>query len=155
MARRRRSRRSSSPRGGALGGFLSKDVMATVGGAAAAGFLGPQIGRFLPPSMATSPLGRIASAAVVGAVGYLALKRFNRQAALGFAAAAIAPEVSGAISRGAGGVSGFGEPDGINYLPMDGIEDDDVDMMLSGIDDDDDGIDGLGELDEDTIDISI
>lgn len=128
--------------------------MASVGGAAAAGFVGPIIGKYLPASLGASPVGRIIGAAAVGAVGYMALKRVNRNAALAFAAAAIAPEVTGALGRTVAGVNGF-EPDGQNYLPygVDGFDGFDDGEDLDGFDDDDD-LEGLGELDEDFADVS-
>jgi hypothetical protein len=129
--------------------------MASVGGAAAAGFVGPIIGKYLPASLGASPVGRIIGAAAVGAVGYMALKRVNRNAALAFAAAAIAPEVTGALGRTVAGVNGFdgyGEPDGVNYLPY-GVDGFDDGEDLDGFDDGED-LEGLGELDEDYADVS-
>ena len=149
MKRRKSSKRRSAPRsGGALGGFVSRDVLAAVGGASAAGLVGPMIGRMLPASMQTTPIGRVASAAAVGLVGYFALKRVNRNAALAFAAAAIAPEVTRTIGNRVAGVSGYGSPDGIDYLPnLDGMP-----MLIDSDEmqgfDDDDGIDGY---DDDTV----
>lgn len=160
MKRRRSKRRyNSPPRSGALGGFVSKDVLAAVGGASAAGLVGPMIGRVLPASMQATPIGRIASAAAVGLVGYVALKRFNRNAALAFAAAAIAPEVTRSIGNRVAGVSGYGSPDGIDYLPtldypmlvdaeMQGYDDDDDDAM-SGYDGETVGVEGYDDDDDD------
>ena len=98
----------------------------------------------------TTPWANIAvvPAAAVGLVGYFALKRVNRNAALAFAAAAIAPEVTRTIGNRVAGVSGYGSPDGIDYLPnLDGMP-----MLIDSDEmqgfDDDDGIDGY---DDDTV----
>ena len=164
MKRRRSKRRyNSPPRSGALGGFVSRDVLAAVGGASAAGLVGPMIGRVLPQSLQATPVGRIASAAAVGLVGYVALKRFNRNAALAFAAAAIAPEVTRSIGNRVAGVSGYGSPDGIDYLPtldgypmlvdadsINGYDDDDDDGgLMAGYDGETVGVDGYDDDDDD------
>lgn len=124
MARRRRSyRRKGSRRfsglSGRLGGVLSKEVLATVAGASAVGFVGPMVSKYLPAKWGQSSLGRIGSAATVGALGFLILKRYNRAAALGFMAAAVAPTIANEISAKTAGTNGFGEPDGQDYLPED------------------------------------
>jgi hypothetical protein len=117
--RRGRRRGHSTRRGflgsGALGGVLSRENLAAVGGASAALMFGPMIANKLPASLGTSAGGRVAAAAIVGGIGYLALKRVNRTAAIGFLAAAVAPSIAAELGKKIG-VSGYGEPDGVNYL---------------------------------------
>ncbi len=121
MARRRRSYRRKGSRShglsGRLGGVLSKEVLATVAGASAVGFVGPMVSKYLPAGWGTSSVGRIGSAFAVGAIGFMVLKRYNRAAALGFMAAAVAPTIANEISAKSTGAQGYGEPDGIEYMP--------------------------------------
>lgn len=145
--RRRSGRRFTGGGGGggrgALGGFFSRDVMATVGGAVAAGVAGPLVARMLPSQLVSSQMGQVAGAAIVGFVGYFALKRFSRSAALGWAAASLAPVVSSFIPRnlipGGGGTQGlaYGYPDELAGMGYSGVADGTalVDRSMSGIGD--------------------
>jgi len=122
MARRRRTYRRKGRRSGGsglsgrMGGLFSREVLATVAGAAAVGFVGPMVSKYLPKTWGGTAAGRIGSAAIVGAVGFLVLKRYNRSAALGFLSAAVAPTIANEISTKAAGASGYGEPDGLDYM---------------------------------------
>lgn len=126
MAKKRRSvrrrRRGSGVGGGgrgALGGFLSRDTLAAVGGATAAAFFGPMIGRLVPVNFGGGVVGNIAGSMLVAGIGYLALRRVNRTAALAFVASSVAPTVIGMIGQRAAGVSGYASSgDGIEYYPQ-------------------------------------
>lgn len=110
---RRHYRRARS--GG--GGSAVRDIAFVVGGATAAAFIGPKIAEMLPPSLKAA--GNVGGAVLVGALGFFALRKFNRTAALGFAAASIAPAVASMVAKQTGGVAGLGaigDPDGVAYL---------------------------------------
>lgn len=124
-------------------------ILAVIGGAAAAGALRPMIERYLPDSMKTA--GNIAAPAIVGALGYLALKKFNKTAALGWVAAtagvAAGTMAGSALNRG---VSGFGSPDGVDYLA--GTSDDQIAGYLAG-EGWEDSVSGLGEFEDEYVDV--
>lgn len=158
MAKKRRSSRRRG--GGSRRGFATKEILAAVGGAGASAFFGPMIARVLPASIGSTPAGAILGNVLVGGLGYMALRKFNHTAALAFAGASIGPAIASMVGS-IGGVGpaalrgyGYGEPDGVNYLP-------DVsgylagDDELAGDDDDlagDDELVGMGEYDSEYVD---
>jgi hypothetical protein len=134
-------------------GSAMSGVLAVIGGAAAAGALRPMLERYLPDSLKTA--GNIAGPAVIGGIGYMALKRFNKTAALGWVAATIgvaAGNMAGSALNRSTGVSGFGEPDGIDYLS--GVSDEEVAGYLAGEGwEDSVGVQGLGEFEDEYVDV--
>lgn len=138
MARRRRSRRATRRRAPTARrgfAFLPPNAIAAVGGvvggSVAVSILGPKFFGQIP-SLSQSTGGRLIASAIIGAVGYLGLRKFNATAAAGFFAGTLAPELVGAVNRAraqaaqapattpAAGVNGY-LPDyvgGVNgYLP--------------------------------------
>lgn len=125
--------------GGGLGSFFGKPVAMTVVGAAAASAFGPRLRAMLPASLQTG--GGLAAAAVVGLGGGYLISRFaGKEAGAGFAAGFLAPEIGGmfggapaAAGARPGALRGLpGESTGVDYLPLDGIDEDE----MAGIDDD-------------------
>lgn len=143
----RRGRRGGGFIGRSRGGFLGAETLGAVGGAVAAGFAVPMLQRFLPANMRGAGIAGAAGAVLIGAVGFFLLRKFSRTAALGFAAASIGPAVFSLVGRRpAGGVAGWGESEGIDYLPSlagDGYQLDQADQQLSEAEQ----LMGLGEYD--------
>jgi len=115
-ARRSRRRRSGRRFGG--GKFLSRDTIAAVGGAAASAIVGPMLGRMLPAQLGQSRAGQVAASVIIGALGYFALSKVHRTAALAFAGTQIGATVAAMMPAPAAPMNGFGEPDGVSYLPQ-------------------------------------
>lgn len=162
MAKRskRRAKRSGGTGGGALGGLMGRDTLAAIGGASAAAFVGPMIARYLPANLGNSAAGRIGGSVLIGAVGYFALKRVSRTAALAFVGASVAPAIAGELGRGlTPGLKGYGEADGVDYLPPPGVAgylpgeedalsgDDDGGELIGSADATEEDLAGLGEFD--------
>lgn len=150
MARKSRRRRRGGG-GGSLsrrGGFINKEMLFAVGGAAASGLVAPMLARLIPSSFTKTPTGAVASSALVGIAGYFLLSKVNKPAALGFAAGVIGPALYAMFSKKKAGVAGYGEPDGVDYIPTvagylgDGDED-----LMGYLGDGDEDLQGLGEYD--------
>jgi len=153
-------RRRSGGGGGMFGGggLFSGPMIATVGGATAAAFIGPKIIERLPESLRTT--GSIVGPAVAGLGGgwLIAKMTGNKQLAAGFAAGIIGPSIGAMLgSLGAKtqmkGLGFVGEPGGASYLPqdLDGLAGDDDD--LEGLAGDDDDLEGLGAYEPETVEI--
>lgn len=82
-----------------LGGFISSETMGAVGGAVAAGIIGPMISRYLPASLGGNIGGQLIGSAIVGLAGWFALKRISKSAALTFVGATIGPVVASLVPR--------------------------------------------------------
>lgn len=115
MARKRRSKGRGSAIARSRGGFINKEVIAAVAGAAGAGIASPFVARMLPATMSKGV--RAIVQVVIGLVGYAVLRKFSSPAALGFAGVM----AGGAVMSffGKTGVAGLGnfDPDGVDYLP--------------------------------------
>lgn len=169
MARRRGKKKSGgggflARAGGRAGirGVVSPELLATVAGTIGAGVLGPTIARLIPANMRKTRTTVAISGVAIGLGGYMLLRKYNRAAALGFAAATIGPVLAAMILPAAtakrAGVSGMedmegddelmgddemlqgiGEPEGVSYLPE----------GMSG----DDDLEGLGAYDDQSIEV--
>lgn len=174
MARkpRRRIRRAVARRGAfggggkGLGGLFSRPMIATIGGAAAAGVLVPMFKQYLPASWQQP--GSIVGPAVVGFGGGYLLSRFlGAEVGAGFAAGVIGPLLGGMLGSAVTGqraqLKGLGEvgnSDGVSYLPSgDGMNggayagDDDMSGLsgeeLEGLTDEE--LSGLGAYEPETV----
>jgi hypothetical protein len=98
-------------------------MIATIGGAAAAGVLVPMFKQYLPASWQQP--GSIIGPAVIGLGGGYLLARFlGAEVGAGFAAGVIGPVVGGMLGSAVSGqrttlkgLGDIGTSDGINYLP--------------------------------------
>lgn len=119
MARKRRSKGRGSAIARSRGGFINKEVIAAVAGAAGAGIASPFVARMLPATMSRGV--RAIVQVVIGLVGYAVLRKFSSPAALGFAGVMAGGAIMSFMGRTTG-VAGLGnfDPDGVNYMP-DGV----------------------------------
>jgi hypothetical protein len=132
-------------------GFFGRDSIATIGGVVGAGIVGPMIGRYIPDSIRSSKFGPVLASLVVGLAGYLALRKFSRPAALGWAAGVVGPTVQAYMPRlnAPAGTAGLGY----------GYDDADDDVSGLGFTGgatgtrflNDDGAAGLGEFNRDAV----
>ena len=148
--KRKRSKSRGSTSHGFAGGLVSRETLAAVGGASLAAFAGPIVAGYLPTKLGETAAGRLAGSALIGGLGYIALRKVNRTAALAFIGAALAPAIAGEIGRAAApkraGVSGYGDgPAGVSYLPEGISGTDTLDDDLGELDDD------LGDMDSEQI----
>lgn len=140
MARKNRSKGRGSAIARSRGGFINKDVIAAVAGAAGAGIASPFVAKMLPATMSKGM--RAIVQIVIGLVGYAAIRKFSSGAALGFAGVMAGGAVMSFVGKK--GVAGLGnfDPDGVDYLPSPemagymGEYDDEYDMA------------GMGEYDD-------
>jgi hypothetical protein len=154
-----RGHRRRSGGGGMFGGggLFNGPMVATVGGATAASFLGPKIIERLPENLRTT--GSIIGPAVAGLGGgwLIAKMTGNKQLAAGFAAGIIGPSIGAMLgSLGAKaqmkGLGFVGNPGGQDYLPND-LEGMGGDDDLEGLAGDDDDLEGLGAYEPETVEI--
>lgn len=141
--RRKRAARRADSRGG-LSGIMRGGTISAVGGATAAALFGPRIAAMLPREWFSGSQGVLLGSTLVGALGFFALRKFSRDAALGWIAASVAPAIAAQFGPRLSGYEGS-SPDGVNYLPVEGIGQLETSEQ--------EAIDGLGEYVDEAVEV--